>query len=70
MKTMSSTKAVHFDLTGLIDIHIHTSPDIQARLLDDIEAARLAFDAGMKAILIKSHHTLTADRASIALGTQ
>jgi hypothetical protein len=33
--------------------------------LDDIEAARQAADAGMRAVLCKSHVTCTADRSSI-----
>jgi hypothetical protein len=47
-------------------MHIHTSPDVAPRLMDDIEVAQAAKDAGMRAILIKSHHTMTADRAAIA----
>jgi hypothetical protein len=54
------------DLTGLIDMHIHTAPDVRPRLLDDLEAARQAADAGMRAVVFKSHVTCTADRAAIA----
>jgi hypothetical protein len=53
------------DLTGLIDLHIHSAPDVQPRFADDIEIARQARQAGMRAILIKSHVTLTADRATL-----
>src|SRR5512136_324325 len=53
-------------LQGVIDFHIHTGPDIYPRLLNDIEVARQAKRAGMKAILIKSHATITGDRAQIA----
>jgi len=53
-------------LRGAIDFHIHTGPDIYPRLLNDIEVARQAKRAGMKAILIKSHATITGDRAQIA----
>lgn len=55
-----------YDLTSLIDVHIHTAPDVVHRRLDDLEAARDARAAGMRAILIKSHVTCTADRAAIA----
>jgi hypothetical protein len=55
-----------FNLAGLIDLHIHSAPDVQPRYADDIEIARQARQAGMRAILIKSHVTLTADRAAIA----
>lgn len=53
-------------LQGAIDFHIHTGPDIYPRLLNDIEVARQAKRAGMRAILIKSHVTISADRAQIA----
>jgi hypothetical protein len=53
-------------LRGTIDFHIHTGPDIYPRLLNDIEVARQAKRAGMRGILIKSHATITGDRAQIA----
>lgn len=53
-------------LKGAIDFHIHTGPDIYPRLLNDIEVAQQAKRAGMRAILIKSHVTITSDRAQIA----
>jgi hypothetical protein len=54
------------DLEEVVDLHIHAAPDIRPRLMDDIELAREAATAGMRAVLFKSHHTLTADRATIA----
>ena len=54
------------DLTGTIDFHIHTAPDIRPRKLDALEAARQAALRGMRAIVLKSHWTLTVDRASLA----
>jgi hypothetical protein len=54
------------DLTGLIDMHIHTAPDVRPRVVNDIEASRQAAEAGMRAIVFKSHVTCTADRATIA----
>jgi hypothetical protein len=53
-------------LRGAIDFHIHTGPDIYPRRINDLEAARQAKKAGMRAILIKSHATHTADRAQMA----
>ncbi|MBF7084468.1 hypothetical protein IT084_16070 [Desulfallas sp. Bu1-1] len=53
-------------IKGAVDIHIHTAPDIFPRKINDIEAAEQAKKAGMKAIVIKSHVTETASRASIA----
>jgi hypothetical protein len=54
------------DLAGVIDMHVHTAPDVRPRKMNDIQLAQAARQAGMQAILIKSHHTLTADRARIA----
>ncbi len=54
------------DLSGLIDLHIHSAPDVVERHGDDVDIAREAQAAGMSAIMLKSHVTGTADRASIA----
>lgn len=52
-------------LDGAIDLHLHAGPDVRERKLTYLEAALQARDAGMKAILIKSHFTITADIASL-----
>jgi len=51
------------DLNGAIDLHVHTAPDVYPRSVDDHQLAREAQAAGMKGLVLKSHHTLTADRA-------
>ena len=53
-------------LRGAIDMHIHSAPDIFPRSVDAIEAARQAHEAGMEAIVLKSHSTDTAARAELA----
>ncbi len=55
-------------LEGVVDLHFHTGPDSRPRSVDDIEASRLAAAAGMRAILLKNHFTMTADRAALAMG--
>ena len=65
-KTPTAEKQAKELLKGAIDFHIHTGPDIYPRLLHDVEVARQAKRAGMRAVLIKSHVTITADRAQIA----
>ena len=55
-------------LEGVVDLHFHTGPDSRPRSVDDIEASRLAAAAGMRAILLKNHFRMTADRAAIAMG--
>jgi hypothetical protein len=54
------------NLTGFIDTHLHTAPDIKPRILNDIEAAEDAKNERMGAIVIKSHIESTAGRAKIA----
>lgn len=53
-------------LDGFIDPHVHSAPEHVPRLLDDISLVRQALEAKMAGVLIKSHTTLTADRATIA----
>jgi hypothetical protein len=59
-------KRVQRLLEGSIDAHIHSAPDIFPRILNDVELAVLAKQEKMRAILIKSHVVITADRAEIA----
>jgi hypothetical protein len=54
------------DLVGASDFHLHTSPDVRERWYDDMQAARLADEHRMYAIVLKSHWTTTADRAIMA----
>jgi len=53
------------DLDGAVDLHVHSAPDLYPRLLDDLEVAREAESSGMRGLILKSHHTLTADRAGL-----
>jgi hypothetical protein len=48
---------------GACDLHIHTSPDIFERIADDVETAAVCRDAGMRAIVFKSHADTTMLRA-------
>jgi hypothetical protein len=56
------------DLRGVIDLHVHAGPDVRPRKLDAVALARTAKAAGMRALLLKSHHTITADLAQIVEG--
>ena len=60
---MSETETL---LNGIIDIHIHTNPDVRGRRLSDLQLAAEARRVGARAIVIKSHLVTTMDRASIA----
>jgi hypothetical protein len=62
---MNNIDVVSDLIRGSIDVHMHTAPDVHPRSVDDVDAAMQAKQAGMKAILIKCHHTNTSDRAQI-----
>ena len=51
---------------GVVDTHVHTAPDVVPRLLDDGQLARQADEAEYRAVVLKSHHTVTAARATMA----
>jgi hypothetical protein len=53
-------------LRGCIDMHMHAGPDPRVeRRLDALQAASQAQEAGMRAIVLKSHEYPTAPLASI-----
>lgn len=52
-------------LAGAIDFHVHVNPDTKERLLDGFEAAQQARAAGMKAVVLKSHHTPSVVQATM-----
>ena len=53
-------------MRGVIDMHVHTSPDLRARTYDDFELCDAAVRVGARAIVIKSHLGSTAERAVLA----
>src|SRR5687768_2450949 len=54
------------DLRAAVDIHVHSDPDNVPRALDGLEAAKLAQERGMRAIVLKSHFDPTAGLALLA----
>lgn len=50
-------------LKGLIDMHVHTRPDVRMRRYDDFELLEEAVRAGAAGIVLKSHQGSTTDRA-------
>lgn len=52
-------------LKGAIDIHVHSSPSIFPRSVDDLELAEQAKKAGMRAIVLKAHEESTVSRAML-----
>jgi hypothetical protein len=52
-------------IKGAIDFHVHSAPDVFGRSVNDMEVARAARRAGMRALVLKNHITTTADRAAL-----
>lgn len=52
-------------IAGAIDLHVHSSPDVDPRRYDDLDLAREAARAGMAGVLIKSHQNSTVERAKL-----
>ena len=57
------------DLRGAIDIHVHSAPDNVARSIDGLDAAKMAQQKGMRAIILKNHFDPTAGLAFLARKT-
>ncbi|MFT9846354.1 DUF6282 family protein [Aneurinibacillus sp. REN35] len=52
-------------LQDAIDIHVHSSPSIFPRSVNDFELAEEARAAGMRAIVLKAHEESTVSRAQL-----
>src|SRR5438105_2402901 len=52
-------------LKGAYDTHMHISPDVVERKIDDISLARRFAELGMDGFVLKSHYGSTAERAAV-----
>ena len=52
-------------LSGVIDMHVHTAPDLVKRTYTDLQLADAAVSVGARAIVIKGHHCGTMARAAL-----
>ena len=52
-------------LRGAYDTHMHISPDVVERKVDDITLARRFQELGMDGFVLKSHYGSTAERAAV-----
>lgn len=50
-------------LKGVIDMHVHSNPDIRHRAYDDFELMEAGIRVGARGIVIKTHQGTTVDRA-------
>jgi hypothetical protein len=54
---------------GVIDMHVHSHPDVFGRNMDDIDVANLMKARGMRGFVIKNHISETASRAALVTKT-
>ena len=52
---------------GVIDMHVHSHPDVFGRNMDDVDVANIAKARGMRGIVLKNHISETASRAALAM---
>ena len=52
---------------GVIDMHVHSHPDVFGRNMDDIDVATLAKSKGMRGLVLKNHVSETASRAALVM---
>src|SRR5262245_37798745 len=52
---------------GVIDMHVHSHPDVFGRSMDDIDVATLAKSRGLRGIVLKNHISETASRAALVM---
>jgi hypothetical protein len=50
---------------GGFDTHVHISPDVVERIVDDLTLARRFAELGVAGVQLKSHYTSTAERAAV-----
>jgi hypothetical protein len=62
---LSLTAYGQSNLSGVIDIHVHSDPDSMPRSIDAIDLARLAKARGMRGLVLKNHYESTAALAYI-----
>jgi hypothetical protein len=56
-------------LSGAIEFHVHTAPDVVPRLWTDVQLVQAAESAGLQAVVLKNHVFPTGDRAGLAQQT-
>ncbi|HZC13231.1 MAG TPA: DUF6282 family protein [Thermoleophilaceae bacterium] len=53
---------------GGYDLHVHISPDVVERRIDDVGLARRFAEVGLAGFVLKSHYLSTAERAAVVRG--
>ena len=70
MKRLEGEKKMSkVSMKGVIDMHVHTNPDLRLRAYDDFEMMEAGIRVGARAIVLKTHQGTTMDRAYCATAT-
>lgn len=64
---MDLNESVSRCLEGAYDLHVHSSPSLSPRIVNDFELLADADAAGMAGVLIKNHDEPTSSRASLSM---
>src|SRR3990172_13030775 len=62
---MADKETIQGLLQGTFDTHVHAGPDLLPRRFTDIDLAHIAQERGFGGFVLKSHHAVTADRATL-----
>jgi hypothetical protein len=54
-------------MTGAVDVHVHSEPDLFPRIADDVGVARHAASLGLRAFSLKCHSERTTTRAYMTM---
>jgi hypothetical protein len=63
--TAEPSQAARDLVRGGFDLHVHISPDVVERRIDDIGLARRFGELGLAGFVLKSHYNSTAERAAV-----
>jgi Family of unknown function (DUF6282) len=63
--TVTPSEAARDLVRGAFDLHVHISPDVVERRIDDVGLARRFAELGLAGFVLKSHYTSTAERAAV-----
>jgi uncharacterized protein DUF6282 len=55
------------DMTGAVDVHVHSEPDLFPRIADDVGVARHSASLGLRAFSLKCHSERTTTRAYMTM---
>jgi Family of unknown function (DUF6282) len=65
IETIEPSERARELVRGGYDLHVHISPDVPTRVIDDLDLAQRCLELGLAGFALKSHYTSTAERARV-----